>query len=181
VTRSSAETQLDSFLAKYTPEIRSAGRAAVGKLRTRFPGAVVLVYDNYNALAIGFGPTERPSDVVFSIALFPRWVNLFFLQGADLPDPAGRLEGTGKRVRQIVLEGPETLDQPDVRALLALAAARARPPFDEAKPGRLVIQSISVKQRPRRPQRDGGRASRRGSEGARSRRRGDASPARRKG
>jgi hypothetical protein len=36
-----------------------------------------LVYDNYNALAIGFGQTERVSDVIFSIAVYPRWVGLF--------------------------------------------------------------------------------------------------------
>jgi len=46
-------------------------------MRTKFPRANVLVYDNYNALAIGFGPTERASDAVFSIAPFPRWVSLF--------------------------------------------------------------------------------------------------------
>src|SRR3989304_4529690 len=104
------------FLAKYAPGVRDLGREAVAKLRARFPGAVVLVYDNYNALAIGFGPTERVSDAVFSIALYPRWVSLFFLQGADLPDPGGLLKGGGKRVRHLVLEAAETLDTPGARA-----------------------------------------------------------------
>jgi len=54
-------------------------------MRARLPGAVELVYDNHNALAIGFGPTERASDAVFSIALFPRWVSLFFLRGRTSP------------------------------------------------------------------------------------------------
>jgi hypothetical protein len=40
---------------------------ALAKMRARLPGAVELVYDNYNALAIGFGPTERTSEAVFSI------------------------------------------------------------------------------------------------------------------
>jgi hypothetical protein len=63
-----------------------------------------LVYDNYNALAIGFGPTERASDVIFSIALFPRWVTLFFLHGVTLPDPYKVLRGSGKVVRHVVLQ-----------------------------------------------------------------------------
>ena len=33
--------------------------------------ALELVYDNYNALAIGYAPTERTSEAIFSIALFP--------------------------------------------------------------------------------------------------------------
>jgi hypothetical protein len=70
-----AKQQLDSFIAKYSPEVASVARKAFTWMRKKFPHANVLVYDNYNALAIGFGPTERASDSVFSIALFPRWAN----------------------------------------------------------------------------------------------------------
>jgi len=182
VTQSSADAQMGRFLAKYASGVRDLGREAVAKLRARFPGAVVLVYDNYNALAIGFGPTERASDAVFSIALYPRWVSLFFLQGADLPDPGGLLKGGGKRVRHLVLEAAETLDTPGVRALSARAAEGAVPPFDETKPGRLVIKSVSAKQRPRRPRSArAGRTSRRGRGGRKRPRRGSAPSPRRKG
>ena len=81
------EIQLDAFLDKYTPPVATLARACLAKMRARLPGAVQLVYDNYNALAIGFGPSERASEAIFSIALYPRWVTLFFLQGAALPDP----------------------------------------------------------------------------------------------
>src|SRR5436853_7421640 len=93
------ESQLASFIAKYTPEIGAFAQAALVKMRARLPGAVELVYDNYNALAIGFSPTERASDAIFSIALYPRWVSLFFLRGIDLPDPQRLLQGSGKIVR----------------------------------------------------------------------------------
>jgi len=39
-----------------------------------------MVYDNYNFLVIGFSPTERPSEAIFSIAMSPRRVSLCFLQ-----------------------------------------------------------------------------------------------------
>ena len=107
----SPAAQLAGFLAKFTPEVAASARAALARMRKRLPGAIELVYDNYNALAIGFGPTERASDAVFSIAVFPRWVSLFFLQsGTELPDPNGLLKGTGTRVRHIVLESPADLD-----------------------------------------------------------------------
>jgi len=119
-------------------------------MRKKFPGASVLVYDNYNALAIGFGPTERASDAVFSIALFPRWVNLFFLQGAGLPDPNKLLQGSGKQARSIRLEKVQLLDEPAVLALID-AEARRSGLEPQAGSGKIVIKSISAKQRPRRP------------------------------
>jgi len=148
----SPETELAGFIAKYTPEIGALARAALDRMRARLPGAIELVYDNYNALAIGFGPTERTSDAIFSIALYPRWVSLFFLQGGPgLPDPHKMLQGSGKQVRHIVLREVEVLDQPAVQDLIAVALARATKPIDGKGTGRIVIKSISEKQRPRRP------------------------------
>ena len=92
----SPEAQLAGFLAKYSPEIEALAKAARKKMRARLKGANELVYDNYNALAIGYGPSDKASEVIFSIALYPRWVSLFFLQAKGLDDPAGRLRGSGK-------------------------------------------------------------------------------------
>jgi hypothetical protein len=49
------------------------------------------------------------------------------------------------------LDDPQVLDTPPVRALMAEALARAAQPFDPARPNRIIIKSISAKQRPRRP------------------------------
>jgi hypothetical protein len=147
----SPEEQLDWFMSKYTPEIALQAEAVLERMRALLPGALQLVYDNYNALVIGFGPTERASDAIFSIALYPRWVTLFFLRGAGLADPDRLLKGDGAVVRQIRLEGPETLDRPEVQALMATALTAAPVPLDASQPGKLVIKSVSGKQRPRRP------------------------------
>ena len=142
---------MDAFLGKYTPAIATLARECLRKMRTRLPGAVQLVYDNYNALAIGFGPSERASEAIFSIALYPRWVTLFFLQGVGLPDPARLLKGGGKVVRHIVLSSAADLDLPAIQDLMAHALRRAETGIDPTAPGKLVIRSISAKQRPRRP------------------------------
>src|SRR5580704_14521591 len=99
-SRKSVE-QLARFIDKYTLEIASLARTILAKMRKRYPTAIELVYDNYNALAIGFGPTERPSEAIFSIALYPKWVSLFFLQGAVLPDPEKKLQGSGNVAKHI--------------------------------------------------------------------------------
>jgi len=147
-----AEEQLASFLAKSTPDVAALAEALLNEMRRRYPTALELVYDNYNALAIGFGPTERSSEAIFSIAVFPRWVSLFFLQGKGLPDPGKILQGAGNQVRHIRLPSPATFDDPAVQALMREAVARAIVPLDPRGKRRLIIKSISAKQRPRRPE-----------------------------
>lgn len=148
----SAEEELAGFLARFEPAVADVARGAVAKLRARFPTADVLVYDNYNALAIGFAPAERASEAVFSIAVYPRYASLFFFQhGHELADPAGRLRGSGKTTRHLVLSGADDLDAPEVEALIEENLARAGTPFRAAGAGTLVVKSVSSKQRPRRP------------------------------
>jgi hypothetical protein len=145
-----AEAQLDGFLAKFMPEVEDTARQALRKMRQRLPGAIELVYDNYNALAIGFAPTERASDAIFSIALYPRWVSLFFLMnGTKLRDPECYLKGSGKVVRHIVLENAALLDDPVVQELMAQALELSPKQIDAGQPRRLIIKSVSAKQRPR--------------------------------
>ena len=61
-----AEAQLDSFLDRYTPEVAADARQALAFMRARLPTATQMVYDNYNALVIGFsagrphGKQSRP-------------------------------------------------------------------------------------------------------------------------
>jgi Domain of unknown function (DU1801) len=143
--------QLEKFLAKYDPAIIIQAKKALKTMRKLAPGAVQMVYDNYNALVIGFAPGDRPSEAIFSIVLYPRYIGLCFLHGKDLPDPAKRLQGAGNQVRWIRLESPATLDDPKVHELINVALNRARVPIDPKQKPRLVIRSISKKQRPRRP------------------------------
>jgi hypothetical protein len=145
------EEQLAHFIEKFTPDIAAQAGVILNKMRKLYPAAFELVYDNYNALAIGFGPSERSSDAIFSIAVFPRWVSLFFLQAKGLPDPEKILKGSGNVARHVVLSRPAMLDEPAVRNLMESAIERAKVPFDTHGTHRLIIKSISAKQRPRRP------------------------------
>jgi hypothetical protein len=144
--------QLDVFIDRYTDEVAGAMRKALRHLRQRVPGATELVYDNYNALGIGFGPSDRVAEVVLSIVAYPQWVSLFFLQsGARLPDPGKLLKGSGTRVRHIVLTTPDVIATPAVDALIGHALRAAKVAIDPARRRVLVIKSVSARQRPRRP------------------------------
>lgn len=146
-----AQAQLDGFLDRYAPDVAALARGLLARMKARLPGAQILVYDNYNALAIGFAASDKAGDAILSIAVYPKWANLFFLQGAALPDPHGLLRGDGSRVRHIRIPVVEAFDDPRIEALIAEALARAEPPIDPAAEQRLVIKSVSAKQRPRRP------------------------------
>jgi hypothetical protein len=146
----SPEAQLAAFIAKYSPEIAKRAKAIRAAMRKRYPEALELVYDNYNALAIGYAPTERASDGIFSIALYPRWVSLFFLQAKGLPDPDRILKGSGNVAKHVVLESAKFLNEPAIEDLMREAVIRARVPFSRDGKHRLIIKSISAKQRPRR-------------------------------
>jgi hypothetical protein len=145
-----ASIQVRAFLSKYDPSISRLARAVRAKLRRHMPTAVEFVYDNYNALVFGFGPTGRPSEAVLSLALYPRHAALCFLKGARLPDPGNLLRGRGSQVRSLRLVTSETLDDRRVQALIASAIRSASPAFPTEGRGPTVIRSVSATQRPRR-------------------------------
>lgn len=144
------EARLEQFIEKFEPDHQMLIRAIRRKLRKRFPTATEMAYDNYNFFVIGYSPTERPSDAVVSVAAGANGVGLCFIQGARLPDPQNVLVGSGKQTRFIRLPSAAVLDRPEVKALLAAAAVHSKTPFPSRGRGKLVIRSVSSKQRPRR-------------------------------
>jgi hypothetical protein len=146
-----AEARLAGFVAKFSPPMQEQIRASRAKLRARLPTAVELVYDNYNFLVIGYGPTPRASEAIVSLAAHARGVNLCFLQhGPALPDPGAILRGSGKVARNVALASADDLDRPDVAALIDAALALADTPLATSGNAELIIKSVSAKQRPRR-------------------------------
>jgi len=145
-----AEEQLKGFIDKFTPQNQALIRAVRKALRKRLPTANELAYDNYNFLALGYCSTERPSDCILSIAAAANGVGLSFYYGATLPDPHGILLGSGNQNRFIRIEAAEMLARPEVEALIAAAVAQGKAPLPESGGGKLIIRSISAKQKPRR-------------------------------
>jgi hypothetical protein len=148
-----AQQQFEKFLSKYDPAVAAEAKKTLAKLRKIIPNAIEMVYDNYNALVVGFCPGMRPSEVIVSVAVMPGWVTLCFLQAKGLPDPEKRLEGSGNVARHIKFKenGARTLDEPGVRRLVKEALTHAKIPISAGQKRQLIIKSVSAKQRPRRP------------------------------
>ena len=146
----SGEDQLEIFIDKFDSKNAALIRSARKTLRERLPAANELVYDNYNFFVIGYCSTERPSDCIVSIAAAANGVGLSFYYGASLPDPLKLLLGSGSQNRFIRIESAATLANPGVEELIAAAIAQAERPLPASGRGKLVIRSISKKQKPRR-------------------------------
>jgi len=119
-------------------------------MRQQIPTAIELIYDNYNFFVIGYGPNEKPGQAIFSLAAQAKGLSLCFLQGAGLADPHKLLKGSGNIVRSIRIDEAATLERPEVRDLISHALERAKTPLPLDGKHRLIIKSVSAKQRPRR-------------------------------
>jgi hypothetical protein len=149
-TAADAEKQLQRFIDKFEPKHQALIRAVRKILRKRLPSANELVWDNYNFFVIGYSATERPSDSIVQIAAAANGVGLAFYHGASLPDPHRILLGSGSQNRFVRVESMETLNRPEVKALIDAAEAQAKVPFPASGGGKVIIRSISAKQKARR-------------------------------
>jgi hypothetical protein len=148
--RGDPEEQLKGFIAKFDPKHQSLIRTLRKALRKRMPTANELVWDNYNFFVIGYSSSERPSDAIVSIAAAANGVGLAFYRGATLPDPRHILLGSGTQNRFIRLASPDMLARPEVEELIVAAIAQGTRPLPASGRGKLIIRSISAKQKPRR-------------------------------
>jgi hypothetical protein len=146
-----AESQLESYFAKYEPEMAKFGKALRAKLRARLPGLfeIVYVYENQDALLISYSPTENGYEGLCSIALYPDRVNLGFGQGALLSkaDPKKLLQGSGKTVRYVALNSVADFDRAEIEALMAAALKLKKVRLDAGAKGSVIIKAETQKQR----------------------------------
>ena len=143
VARRSAEAQLRTLIAKFTPaHLRPIG-AMRRWLRKRLPTAHEVVYEYRDCFVISYSPNERGYEGVLAIRGSGNGIRLYFNRGKELPDPVKLLQGSGKQTRLIDLEGASTLARPEVVRLIDEAIARNRVPFALAGRGSVVIRSAA--------------------------------------
>ena len=107
----------DRYLEASAPAVAESARALRLVVLEGFPDAVETFDQADGLLAIGTGRSMR--DFVFAIIPHTAHVNLQLADGVDLPNPDGRIEGTGKRVRHVKVRSVEDARAPWVRAAIA--------------------------------------------------------------
>jgi len=87
--------------------------------------AVMLSIDKLH-LEYPFAGSRMMRDLLLAIIPHRSWVNLQLADGVDLPDPDGRIEGTGKRIRHLKVRSVEDARAPWVRATIAAQVVHRR-------------------------------------------------------
>ena len=121
-------TELDGLLARHSPEVREVFgglRSLVGEV---MPDATEQLDLPDRLLAFGFGQPGGIRIRDLAVALIPHTahVNVQLADGAQLDDPSGIVEGTGKRIRHVKCRSLQDVARPVLRALLEEQATRRR-------------------------------------------------------
>ena len=117
------EADVDRLLAEHSTELQAIEQALRATIRGESPDLVERV--DFGNKLIAFGRSMEMRGLLFAIIAHQTWVNLQLADGADLPDPDGVIEGTGKRIRHVKIRsvGAASSD-PVVAAIRAQLAAR---------------------------------------------------------
>ncbi|MDR3668305.1 MAG: DUF1801 domain-containing protein [Ignavibacteriaceae bacterium] len=117
-----------------------------------YPDANELIYDNYNALAIGWSPTDRVGHTFCSIALGRTSGNVHFgfYWGSEIEDPKKLLIGNGNQYRYTLVKSkkdfPKTYIKKLVKDAYKNSLAKVKDP-KQIKKGETITKSISAAKR----------------------------------
>ena len=115
----------ERFLAASTPEVAATARTVRRAVLDAYPGAIEW-FDPGNGL-LAIGATRSMRGLLFAIIPHRSHVNLQLVDGVDLPNPYGRVEGTGKRARHVKVRSADEAAAPWLTAAIkAQIAFRAR-------------------------------------------------------
>jgi len=82
-----------------------------------YPEVVEVPWTKQKIVGYGVG-SKKMSEHFCYIGAYREHVNLGFYYGAELADPRGLMEGTGKKLRHIKVENIEKVDQPALRDII---------------------------------------------------------------
>jgi hypothetical protein len=113
------------FLSRYHPSVRELMLAVRQMVLEEIPSASETVNDVSYTVTNAFTFSGRFKEAFCYVVAARAYVNLGFPHGTELPDPDGRLIGTGKFHRHIRIGCLADLDDPSLRKFIHMAADRA--------------------------------------------------------
>jgi hypothetical protein len=124
VTDPSIDAGFGKILEGNAPEVIATAHALRAAVKSAMPDVVEQV-DFGNGL-LAFGRSMAMRDLLFAIIPHKAHVNLQLADGADLPNPNGAIDGTGKRIRHVKVRSVEAATSPAVRAAIDAQIAHVR-------------------------------------------------------
>jgi hypothetical protein len=117
-----------------------------------YPNTNELIYDNYNAVAFGWSPTDRVGHTFCSIAVGRSSYNVHFgfYWGSQISDPDKILLGQGNQYRYILVKRKEDFPEAYMKKLLKEAFSNSLAKVKDPKQiisGQTITKSISSAKR----------------------------------
>jgi len=121
-----------------------------------YPDSNELIYDNYNAVAFGWSPTDRVGHVFCNIAVGRTSKNIHFgfYWGSEIADPEKRLIGEGNQYRYLLVKSKKEFPKIYIKKLLKEAVPNSLSKVKDKKQlmqGQTITKSISAKKRELKP------------------------------
>ena len=143
---------LISFLKPFDNDIRDRVLWLREFVWDLYPKSNELIYDNYNAVALGWAPTLKVGHTFCSIAIgrTSKNVHFGFYWGNEISDPEKRLLGQGNQYRYILVNDRKDFPKNYIKKLVKEAYANSLGKVKDKKEiveGNTVTKSVSAKKR----------------------------------
>ena len=117
-----------------------------------YPDTNELIYDNYNAVAFGWSPTDKVGHTFCSIAVGRSSNNIHFgfYWGSEISDPDKILLGQGRQYRYILVKSTKHFPKAYIKKLAKEAYANSLAKVKDPKQiikGQTIVKSISEAKR----------------------------------
>ena len=116
-------SDLHNFISPYSKDIQKLTLKLRNFVTDLVPEANELIWNNYNAVAMAYGKSEKLKDAFCHIAVYSKHVNFGFNRGAELSTGIIKLEGKGKLIRHISVKTFETFPTQEISKLIWEAVA----------------------------------------------------------
>ena len=121
-----------------------------------YPKTNELIYDNYNAVAFGWSPTDKVGHTFCSIAVgrTSKNVHFGFYWGSEISDPEKILLGQGNQYRYILVTDKNKFPKAYIKKLVKEAYANSLSKVKDQKQimhGHTIVKSISPVKREKKP------------------------------
>src|SRR5580698_1290491 len=115
------------FLKPFPPDIQERALWLRAFVWDMYPQCNELIYDNYNALAFGWSPTDRVGHTFCSIAVGRTSGNVHFgfYWGSQIADPKKILIGEGNQYRYLLVKSKEDFPKAYIKQLMKAAYANS--------------------------------------------------------
>ena len=118
--------ELLEFLRRYEPGVQSLTLGLRSVVLEEMAPCHEYIFAMRHTVVLLYGPTDKViEDCICMICVYRKHVNLQFTEGVDLNDSYGVLQGTGKRMRHLKVNGLSDLERPETRAYLRQARKQA--------------------------------------------------------